>query len=168
MASRKWRADMTEQWARILFDLDPSDWHRTAGETMWAVPIAGSEWRHFRLMNSPFNACGVSYEDIVRATPIEHSEVFHFEEVVERGGHSTYMLIMKADDRRVSAYWNLLEKIGCTYEGTHTNLDGEQRPLYSVDVPPSTDLYEVYEILERGEKDAVWIFQEGYAYLPKA
>ena len=44
------------------------------------------------------------------------------------------------------------------------NWEGEQRPLFSVDVPPSADIYAVYEMLERGENDNVWIFQEGYAH----
>src|SRR5882762_537668 len=48
-----------------------------------------------------------------------------------------------------------------------SNLSMGQRVLYSVDVPPSADIYEISEILERGESDGVWIFQEGYAYLNK-
>jgi hypothetical protein len=133
---------------------------------MWAQPVTGSEWRRFRLMNSPFHARGVSYLDVVRATPLEDRDIFHFE-VVERGGHSTYMLIMKAAELRVSAYWNSLEKLGCSYEGANIHWEGERRPLYAVDVPPSADIHEVYELLERGENDKVWIYQEGYAHLPK-
>jgi hypothetical protein len=60
------------------------------------------------------------------------------------------MLIMEAGEPRVTAYWNLLEKIGCSYESSHIDLSIGRRPLFSVDVPPSADLYEVYEMLERG------------------
>jgi hypothetical protein len=71
--------DMAEQWARVL---DSSDRHGTGGETMWAQPVIGSEWRHFLLMNSPFYPRGVSYLDVVRATPLKNGDVFQFEEVV--------------------------------------------------------------------------------------
>jgi hypothetical protein len=157
---------MTDQWAKVLFDLDSSDWHGTGGETLWAAPIVGSEWRSFRLMNSPFFARGVSYQDVVSAMPIADSyNVFSFTGVVERGGHSTYMIIALADKPRLSAYWTPMERIGCSYEGSETHWEGRPRPLWSIDVPPPTDLHEVYELLERGEHDKVWLFQEGYAYL---
>jgi Domain of unknown function (DUF4265) len=154
---------VSEAWARIIFDLDPAHWPGGGGETIWATPIPGSEWRHFRLMNSPFHVRGVSFEDIVKATPIGSNNTFQFDSVVERGGHSTYMLIMMGDKTKVDAYWSMLKKIGCSCEGATVHWDGEKRKLYSVDVPPSTDLHEVYGILERGESDKVWIFQEGYA-----
>ena len=118
-------------------------------------------------MNTPFHVRGVSYQDVVRASPIENSGVFQFESVVERGGHSTYMLIMQGSKPSVDAYWNVLEKMGCSYESATIHWEGKQRELYAVDVPPSTDLYEVYEMLERGENDKVWIFQEGHAFMPK-
>jgi Domain of unknown function (DUF4265) len=159
---------MSEQLVKVHFDLDSSDWHGHGGESLWAAPIAGTEWKHFRLMNSPFFARGVSFEDIVKAKAYEGNLVFEFEAVVERGGHSTYMLIMEAGEPRVAAYWNLLEKMGCSYESSHIDLSIGRRPLFSVDVPPSADIYEVYEMLERGTNDKVWMFQEGYAHLPKA
>jgi hypothetical protein len=119
-------------------------------------------------MNSPFCVRGISFLDVVKAKAHEAGRVFEFEVVVERGGHSTYMLIMDADKHRIDAYWGMLEKMGCTYESSHIDLSFGRRPLYSVDVPPSADIYEVYDFLERGANDKVWLFQEGYAYLPKA
>ncbi len=85
----------------------------------------------------------------------------------ERGGHSTYMLIIQAGKSLADACWRLLKRMGCSYEGAEIDLSIGRRPLFSVDVPASADIYEVYELLERGEKDKVWLFQEGYAYLPK-
>jgi uncharacterized protein DUF4265 len=158
--------DMTDQLVKVHFDLDSSDWHGHGGESVWAEPILGTEWTNFRMMNSPFFVRGVSFQDVVKAKPYEASLVFEFEEVVERGGHSTYMLIMEASQPRVDAYWNMLEKMGCSYESSQIDLSIGRRPLYSVDVPPSADIYEVYEVLERGANDKVWMFQEGYAYLP--
>jgi Domain of unknown function (DUF4265) len=158
---------MTEKLIKVRFDLDPSDWHRHASETLWASPVVGTEWKNFRIMNSPFFARGISNRDIVKASAFDNDFILDFKEVVERGGHSTYMLLFKATEARVASYWNMLEKSGCSYESMHINLSIGQRLLFSVDVPPSADIYEIYEILERGERDAVWIFQEGYAYLNK-
>jgi hypothetical protein len=160
--------DVSEQLVKVHFDLDSSDWHGHGGESLWAAPIAGTEWSNFRIMNSPFFVRGVSFQDMVKAKPYEASLVFEFEAVVERGGHSTYMLIMEAGKPRVDAYWNMLEKMGCSYESSQIDLSIGRRRLYSVDVPPSADIYEVYEMLERGANDKVWMFQEGYAHLPKA
>jgi hypothetical protein len=155
---------MTEQLVKVIFELDRSEWHGHDSETMWATPVPGTEWRPFRLLNSPFFAIGVSYQDIVKAKPVKHELIF--EEVVERGGHSTYMLILEGSKALVGSYWNLLEKTGCSYESGHMELSMGKREIYSVDVPPSADIYEVFELLERGEKDNVWLFQEGYAHLP--
>jgi hypothetical protein len=33
--------------------------------------------------------------------------------------------------------------------------------LYAVDVPPSSDVSEVYDVLSDGEAKGIWIFQEG-------
>jgi hypothetical protein len=75
------------------------------------------------------------------------------------------MIIFEPTEARVGPYWNMLEKSGCSYESMTIKLSIGKRSLFSVDFPPSADIYEIYEILERGERDAVWIFQEGYAYL---
>ncbi|HKY06851.1 MAG TPA: DUF4265 domain-containing protein [Candidatus Binatia bacterium] len=156
---------MTGKFVKVLFDVDPEDdWDGQGGpETVWAEPIEGKEGEHFRIMNSPFHAKGVSFLDVVKASFLAGSNlVFNFETVVERGGHSTFVLFMTADDPRNEAYWNMLERMGCSYEsGTIVSDDGE-RLLYSVDVPPTTDIHDVYEMLERGNADNVWIFQEGF------
>ena len=60
------------------------------------MPMPGSEWRNFRMDNSPFFATGINYLDIVAAKPTEHDGIFGFMTVMERGGHSTYMLLIAA------------------------------------------------------------------------
>ena len=77
------------------------------------------------------------------------------------------MLLFEPSEARVSSYWNTLEKSGCSYESMRIKLSIGQRVLFSVDVPPSADIHEIYDVLERGENDAVWRFQEGYICLSK-
>lgn len=155
---------MVEQLVKVRFKLDASEWHAHGGEMLWATPIAvltGS----FRIENSPFFTADINYCDVVTATPSDDRIIFDFERVIERGGHSTYMLIMTADDDKVRAYWSALEEKKCTYESMNTNLSSGRRQLWSVDVPPSANLVEVYSYLEKGEAENIWIFQEGFAHL---
>jgi hypothetical protein len=121
-AARRRSADMTENLIKVWLELDSSDWHGHGSESLWAAPIVESEWRHFRLMNSPFFARGISYRDVVNASATERGMIFDFKDVVERSGHSTYMLLSKPDDACLGSYWNMLEKCGCSYESTHINL----------------------------------------------
>jgi hypothetical protein len=150
---------------KVMFELDPEDWHGCPAETLWAELADRSDGGRFRLLNSPFYARGINHQDVVEATFVEGSHlVFLFKRVAERGGHSTYMILAKKDEPRLDHYWRLLENVGCAYEGASVDLSVGERRLLSVDVPPSTDLDEVRELLERGHHDQVWIFQEGYKH----
>lgn len=91
---------MAEHLVRVRFELDPCDWHGHASKSLWAAPVPQTEWRNFRIMNSPFFARGISHLDVVRALPVERNAVFDFEDVIERGGHSTYMLIVPIFEAR--------------------------------------------------------------------
>ncbi len=152
-----------EASVKIWFELDSSEWHCHGSETLWASPIVASESRLFQIANSPFFVRGISYLDIVQATKTKNDQILDFVEVVQRGGHSTYMLLMQ----RRNSYWSMLKTMGCSYESMHVDLSMGRRLLFSVDVPPLAHVHEVYEILERGERDGVWVFQEGYVHLSK-
>ena len=157
---------MADLLVKVRFELDSSAWHGHGSETLWAAPIATAP-RCFRLANSPFFVTGISQMDVVEAADGEDRRIVEFNRVVERGGHSTYMLLVEAEDASYRLHWNVLEQKGCTYESTHIDLSIGMRLLLSVDVPPSADLHEVYRTLERGEAEGIWEFQEGYAYLAK-
>lgn len=157
---------MFEQLVKVRFKLDASDWHAHGSETLWAAPIPGAIGS-FRIENSPFFTVGINYCDVVEAMLSDDKTIFDFDRVIKRGGHSTYMLIMTADDDKVRAYWNALEKQKCTYESMHVNLSMGRRPLWSVDVPPSANLIKIYRFLEKGELENIWIFQEGFSCLSR-
>jgi hypothetical protein len=155
---------MEHSLVKVQFQLDPSDWHGHASEALWAEPV-GVGSLVFCIANSPFFTRGVSYRDIVRARASGSGTLFDFTDVIERGGHSTYMILAPPDDPRVGQYWGLLSDKGCSYESMHINLSMGRRLLYSVDVPSTADIYEVYDLLQRGENAGVWDFQEGYAHI---
>src|ERR1051325_9439166 len=146
---------------KVRFELDPSDWHGHGTETLWATPIA--DLGAFRIANSPFFARGISYRYVVRASPLPGASLFAYQEVLERSGHSTYMLLMNEHESRIESYWSMLVRCGCSFDSMHIDLSIGKRVLYSVDVPPRPDAGDVYEMLRRGEQDRVWMFQEGYA-----
>jgi len=150
---------------KVRFELDANDWHSATAERLWAEPLAGVEQPVFRLQNSPFYALGIAYLDIVEAIPDEDPQTYAFKAVVERSGHSTYMLLLKEHDSLGASYWERLASVGCSYESTRMASAIGPRLLYSVDVPATTNLQEVYLILKQGEGDGAWLFQEGYAHI---
>jgi hypothetical protein len=157
---------MARQLVKIHFELSAKDWHGHGGEFLWATPVDDNAPENFRIMNSPYFTAGINYCDVVKATPSKDEAVFEFENVVERSGHSTYMLIVNDETPQFRSRWNALEEKGCSHESMEMNFS-MGRQLWSVDVPPSASLTEVYDILEKGESEGVWLFQEGYAHLPK-
>lgn len=58
--------------------------------------------------------------------------------------------------------WSELEVLGCTYEGSNVG----ERLLYAVDVPPHAAVAEVYRLLEQGESEGDWEFEEGFYCSP--
>lgn len=152
---------MARHLVKVMFELNPQDWHGHASELLWAAPVSAEQ---FRIENSPFFATGVGHHDVVKAEPIESSMVHRFEEVITRSGHSTYMLLVEEKSAKFGIYWSDLEAKGCSYESMHIKLSIGERLLLSVDVPPSANLLEVHGILKQGEAEGAWMFQEGYAH----
>ena len=165
-------APIAPQLVKVNFDLDARDWHGSGSETLWASHVSTDPvCRRLRLENSPFYVTGISFRDVVKARPTENPIVFEFEEVIARGGHSTYMILVtegeELDSPAFLAHWDLLKQKGCSCESTHERYPTGSRLLLSVDVPPSVDLFETCKILERGQAIGLWLFQEGSAHLPR-
>jgi hypothetical protein len=148
----------TNGLTRVFFKLDPSDWHGLQTESLWAEPIAAAQGGDlFVVRNSPFYTRDVSYLDIVRAVRGIHVRGLDFAGLVGSRGHSTYRLLVQEDRGEFEKYWNRLKHLGCSYESGSVAVG----TLYSVDVPDTTDIYEVYKILEEGQKHDVRMFEEG-------
>jgi hypothetical protein len=149
---------MAERLVKVRFYLDSGDWHGSGSEGLWAAPVPETEC--FQLLNSPFFAMGVNYLDIVSAGN-SGPNVFDFKRVEKRSGHSTFMILVVPTEKRLDAYWNFLERMGCSFESSTIQLSIGERLLYSVDVPAAVDWDEVNQMLERGDSDGVWTFQVG-------
>lgn len=141
---------------KISFTLESGAWHGSATETLWAQKVADDR---YRLRNTPFYAFGVSVEDVVFAR--DEGGILSFDRVSLHSGHSTYRIIQLkgVSSERVEEYWKPIERIGCSYE------EGSGG-LRAVDVPPEVDVRKVYELLEQGEAEQVWGFEEGHCGHP--
>lgn len=139
--------------------LDAKDWHGHGSESVWIEPLADtSEEGVFRLLNTPYFARGLSWGDVVRAVPSDDGLRFEFKEVVSRSGHSTYRILVDANDLRFSEILTQLESLGSSFE----RIDFGARHLYALDVHPEADIYQVYATLEGGERLGVLEFEEGH------
>jgi hypothetical protein len=149
---------MNESMVKIDFELDPQEWHGQSHEGLWAEPAQlAKDATVFTLRNSPFFAKGVSFMDIVVAYSTSKLGRFRFHHVIQKGGHSTYRLLVDKANTDFPDWWSRLQHLGCTYESTHF----DNRLLYSVDVPDTTDIYAAYDILMQGTNNLIWIFEEG-------
>lgn len=140
-----------EKLVRIVFTLDES-WHGHDGEALWAEPLGEDK---YLIRSAPYYVFDVSVEDVVTARA--NGNDLHFEQVVERGGSSTYRLFVRSGlkDRAFQRYWEPLEILDCNFEEGAGN-------LIAVDVPPQADIEQVYAFLEEGESAGVWEFEEGH------
>jgi hypothetical protein len=137
---------------KIQFNVDPNDQRGVKTESLWAEEIGS---RRFRILNSPFYLFGISAEDVVEAEEAEGR--LRFQIVVSRGGHSTYRIFLQ-DGRTIKdtdfrIYWDPISAVGATFE----NADDH---FVAVDIPPGRDVAAIYELLEKGEQDGIWAFEE--------
>ena len=83
-----------------------------------------------------------------------------FLRIVSRGGHSTYRIRLPigSDHNFFLEQWLALEKLGCTYEGSSAST----KRLYALDIPPNANVAAVYLVLEKGEQEGIWEFEEAH------
>ena len=143
--------------AKVVFRLEADAWHGHAAEGLWADVVSENR---YRLRNSPFYARDVSFGDVV-FVQLGSDDRLLFAGVSLRGGHSTYRLMLAVDagSEGFLKRWHPLHAMGCGYEG----VSGK---LLAVDVPPSANIHAVYALLEAGESDGVWEFEEGHCGHP--
>jgi hypothetical protein len=148
---------MTDDLVKLDFALDPTEWHQTAVERVWARKIPTDDGTlAVELQNTPFHARGVSHLDIVRAT--ETAGHLTFQCPLLPSGHSTYRLLLNGPSPGFAAAWDRLAQHGCTYERG----DIQGRRIFAVDVPANADIHAVYRALQDGAAQGIWDFDEGH------
>ncbi len=141
---------------KVLFELEESDHHDFAAETIWAEVLGSNA---YRLLNIPLYVYGASFGDVVVAyEPDEETSFPIVEEVTERSGHSTYRVFVfggAEENQAFDKYWAPIEAEGCSFEGQSGN------KMLGVDVPPEANINRVFRLLQEGEDAEVWGFEEG-------
>lgn len=136
-------------FSKIAFALPPDEgeW-----EHLWAAPL--DEKLVYRVDSIPLHVFGLASDDVVRA----RSENGHltFDSVLRRGGHSTYRIapVPTASHQRLHDLLGRLQRLGCEMERSASGR------LIAIDVPPTTDIYAVYAVLQEGLDDGTWWFDE--------
>lgn len=118
----------------------------------------------FALDNAPLYAYNISCGDVFSAVDMGPRGLV-FCEILERGGHSTYRVRLRAGEEHpfFLQRWPAMAALGCSYEGSGL----ADRRLYSIDVPVFTAVPDVYGLLERGEKEEAWEFEEAHYFRPE-
>lgn len=102
-------------------------------ETLWAFDLGNGR---YKLDSTPWYQYGVSYQDIVAASPKDGQ--LHFERVVLKSGFRT--LRLRSDSPVPQSLLDSMVSLGCKYEGANPTFIG-------IDVPAHVDIALVTDIL---------------------
>jgi hypothetical protein len=103
-------------------------------ETLWADDLGDGR---YRLDNTPWYAYGVSWQDIIAASPDADGQL-QFQDVLEKSGNRTVRIV--ADEPFSDEWLKQLIALGCSYEGAN-------RKYVGVNIPPGVDLAAVASFL---------------------
>lgn len=134
---------------KVKVNIEDASFWGVNSELLWASETDSG----YVLENSPTYAYDISYKDTVSV-----DRDFVVTGIIARGGHSTYRILLCKDSDREKweMYWKPLQDLGCSYESDKSG------SVFSVDVKPEADIYEVYKLLEHAEHDGFWRFEEGH------
>lgn len=116
-------------------------------ESVWAT----KEGEYYRINNIPFFATNIALNDLVSVE--KDHDALYFDELIEASGHSAIQLLI-FNENEVMEVGKELEKLGCTWEGSHI------KNLISVDIPINVSYTIVKDFLDKGEKEERWSYKE--------
>jgi Domain of unknown function (DUF4265) len=134
-------------------------------EQLLARPVLERD-DYFQIESVPFFLKNVSCGDIVKANvvvnkEIQEGEIFEFDQVVDRGGHNTYRLLLRKkhpDDPQLTT--DELLKKGLAIEEQYGD-------FFAVDVPPTVDQQAIDDFLVAESQAGRWEMQDGYLHTIK-
>jgi hypothetical protein len=131
---------------RFTFENSTGD---TEVESMWAVERQG----HYEVDNIPFYAKDVACGDLVAARRDDEGALW-FTDIVKASGHSTIRLLFAHEDD-VQMMRDTLYDMGCASE------IGDVTRLVAIDVPPEVEYQKVKTLLDQGEQEGRFEYEEG-------
>lgn len=155
MATIEHDAPITDEDARARVRFELEDSPLGDAEVLWAR-LVGEDMAE--LDNIPLVVFGVSMGDVVKVK--DDDGWLLYDDVARRGGHSTYRVMLEdPEDTEAQGRFREILTRGCSYE--------QLTPRFvALDVPPDTDIFAIYELLEGGLDDQLWTFEEGHCGHP--
>ncbi|MEV8390463.1 MULTISPECIES: DUF4265 domain-containing protein [unclassified Streptomyces] len=135
-------------------DTDEDGWPPVSVESLWAVGLGDGI---VRLDNTPWFVRGVASNDIIRVE-IDDEGVYWADETVQASENCTVRLVIMKDGGSAATRQTVLEtfyRLGTTGEGN------EQFRMVALDVPPDADLPRIRKLLDHGEAQEWWHWEEG-------
>jgi hypothetical protein len=135
-------------------DVDEDGWPPASVESLWAVDLGDGT---VRLDNTPWFVRGVASGDIIRVD-VDEDGLRWAGETIRASDNCTIRLIVLKDDGSAAARQSVLEifhRLGTTGEGI------ERFRMVALDVPPTADLIRIRKLLEHGESQGWWEWEEG-------
>lgn len=135
-------------------EVDEDGWPPASVESLWAVDLGDGT---VRLDNTPWFVRGVASDDVIRVD-VDDEGLRWAGETVHRSENCTIRLILLKDGGSAAARQGVLEtfhRLGTTGEGI------ERFGMVALDVPPEADVPQIRTLLEHGEAEGWWEWEEG-------
>ena len=141
---------------KIFFALAENEWHNHVSESLWAIKLDN---HIYKVDNIPTFVYGISLADKIKCVTKGNSQDLWFDTVLERSGNSTYRILIanKEQENQFNLYWKDFKDLGCSFESTSTT-----PKTVAINVPATSEIYAVYNLLEKGESNGLWTFEEGF------
>jgi hypothetical protein len=150
--------DDPKDFIKISYPVERDSWDGASSEGIW-VKLVKALPPHRAIVevhNIPSSTRSLSFGD--KISVVYHEGRVRFDAIVERGGHSTYHVFVEKKNPDASRMLDTMKAMGCGWEGG-PHLGGKS---YTVDIPPEVDIDDVHDILDKGQRDGHWFFQQGY------
>jgi Domain of unknown function (DUF4265) len=152
-----------KDFIKISYPVESDAWDGASSEGIWVklVKALPPHRAIVEVRNIPSSTRSLSFGD--KISVVYNEGRVKFEAIVERGGHSTYLVFIENKSLDASRMLDALKAMGCVWE------EGPHRggKLYAVDVPPEVNVHDVHEILDKGRREGHWFCQEGYVGHPR-
>lgn len=135
-------------------DIDEGGWPPVSVESLWAIDLGDGT---VRLNNTPWFVRGIASNDIIVVRPDDDGDLWAGD-TVQPSQHCTIRLIVLKDDGSAAARQSVLEafhRLGTTGEGI------ERYRMVALDVPPEADLPKILKLLNHGDTEEWWHWEEG-------
>lgn len=147
-----------EIWFRIVKDAHGYP-ESKAWEQLLARPVLTRD-DYFQIESIPFYLRNISLGDIIMAKTVEDNElskdeIFEFVNVVDRGGHNTYRLLLRQK--------HIHDPEFTTNEliGRGLGVEEQYGDFFAVDVPPTIDQCIIDDYLRNERQKGRWEMQDG-------